>query len=139
MTISRSIRLGDKWPPTIQRSKFYFEQRHTRLDLRGPLSIAGDSHWGFFVTVITRSHKIKGGKLSKPVNRPVTVESKAWIGSRALLYNCIIGEGAVVAAGSVVCSCEVASNVVVAGNPAKVVARWDGGWKWLGDKWRVLA
>ena len=132
------IVLGKEWPKTIGRDRFYFEQRHARLDLRGPLSIAKDSHWGYFVTVITQSHRFEQGQLSSPQDRPVIVESGAWIGSRALLYNCIIGEGAVVAAGSVVRSCEVAPRVIVAGNPAKVVARWDGEWKWEEPKWMIL-
>jgi len=69
----------------------------------------------------------------------VIVKNHAWIGSGALLYNCVIGEGAVVAIGSVVRSCEVAPRVIVAGNPAKVIARWDDGWVYNQKKWRVLA
>ena len=135
------IIIGDdsQWPDTIKQPRFYFEQRHARLDLRGPLFIAKDTHWGQFVTVITKSHKFKNGELSLPLDRPVVVASGAWIGSRAILYNCIVGERSVVACGSVVRSCEIAPDVMVAGNPARVVARWDGEyWIWMEPKWRTL-
>lgn len=143
---ARATVLFDKnhkiWPSSIKRPQIYFEQRYANIDLRGPIEIAADSHWGYFVTVITRSHEIgEGGFQTRRADRPVVVKSGAWIGSRALLYNCIIGEGSVVAAGAVVRTCEVRPGVVVAGNPAQVVARWDdeaGDWDWGGQKWTVL-
>lgn len=52
---------------------------------------------------------------------PIHICSKAWIGMNALILKGVtIGEGAVVAAGSVVTK-DVAPWTVVAGNPAKVV------------------
>jgi len=51
----------------------------------------------------------------------VTIENKVWIGFNVILLKGVrIGEGAVVAAGSVV-SRDVPPYTVVAGNPAKVV------------------
>jgi acetyltransferase-like isoleucine patch superfamily enzyme len=45
-----------------------------------------------------------------------------------------------VAAGTVVRSQEVKPWVMVAGNPAKVIARFvDGTWQYLSDQWEVLA
>jgi len=133
-------------PPTVGRTLSYFDIRHTWLDCRGTLEIHKGSHWGFFVCVITYSHEIQQGvdannktNIGKVCDRPVIVKNHAWIGSGALLYNCVIGEGAVVAIGSVVRSCEVAPRVIVAGNPAKVIARWDDGWVYNQKKWRVLA
>jgi acetyltransferase-like isoleucine patch superfamily enzyme len=115
-----------KLPPTVEHPAEYFLQRGCFIDARSPLEISGSSVWGFGVRVLTRSHDIAAGSVGTVVPRPLTVEAGAWIGSFALLYNCTIGEGAVVAAGSVVRSCDVAPWVMVAGNPARVIARWDG-------------
>ena len=130
-------------PPTVGRDKSYFEQRFIELDCRGMLVIHAESHWGFFVKVITQSHDIANGVepgiSAKPVDRPVIVEKGAWIGSGTLLYNCIIGEGAIVAVGTVVRSCEVKPYTMIAGNPARVIARWNGEtWDYFDNKWTVL-
>lgn len=130
-------------PPTVLRDQSYFEQRFIELDCRGTLEIDAESHWGFYVKVITQSHEVTNGVAvglaAKAIDRPVMVRRNAWIGSGALLYNCIIGEGAIVAVGSVVRSCEVRPYTMVAGNPARVVGRFrDGKWLMLEPKWRVL-
>ena len=55
--------------------------------------------------------------------RPVRVDNGAWIGARAIILKGVtVGEGAVVAAGSVVTK-TVPPYTVVAGNPAKVVRK----------------
>lgn len=55
------------------------------------------------------------------VFKPVHIGNNVWIGSRALILKGItIGDGAVVAAGSVVTR-DVAPRTIVAGNPAKVI------------------
>jgi acetyltransferase-like isoleucine patch superfamily enzyme len=70
---------------------------------------------------------------------PVIVDKGAWIGSNSVLYNCHIGEGAIVAIGTVVRSQEVKPWVMVAGNPARVMARYvDEHWQYLNQKWEVL-
>jgi acetyltransferase-like isoleucine patch superfamily enzyme len=68
------------------------------------------------------SNWIAGTKDWTSVNMaPIHIADKAWIGARAILLKGIsIGEGAVVAAGSVVTK-DVAPWTVVAGNPAKVI------------------
>lgn len=132
------------FPPTVEHDRDYFDMRHIQLDCRGPLTISRESNWGWFVTVITQSHYIgaemtAGFSGNGAVERPVTVARLAWIGSGALLYNCTIGEGAIVAAGSVVRSCEVKPWTMVAGNPARVIARHrDGEWEYCEPKWTVL-
>lgn len=70
------------------------------------------------------------------VLRPVVVDDYAWIGSDAVLYNCHVGEGAVVAVGSVVRSRDVPPWTMVEGNPARIIARYDherGGWIYLDE------
>lgn len=143
MTLTAHI--SGEFPSTVHRDREYFNLRHAWLDCRGTLEIHAQSHWGFYVRVITLSHDVTSGVnvphriIGDLVDRPVIVEKDVWIGSGALLYNCIVREGAVVAIGAVVRSCEVAPRVIVAGNPAGVIARWEDGWVYEQDKWRVLA
>lgn len=55
------------------------------------------------------------------VFKPVHIGNNVWIGARALILKGItIGDGAVVAAGSVVTR-DVPAKTIVAGNPAKVI------------------
>ena len=123
-----------KLPPTVGLSAEYFSKRGITLDCRGPLVIDKTSIWGFGVVVLTESHDIKSGKPGAVIPYGVTVDAGAWIGSGALLAGCHIGTGAIVAAGTVVRGQTVAPFVMVAGNPARVIARWDGErWEYLLD------
>ena len=59
------------------------------------------------------------------MSEPIAVERGSWIGARStILAGVTIGEGAVVAAGSVVTR-SVAANSLVAGVPAVVVRQLD--------------
>jgi len=124
-------------PPTVEMPWSYFERRGIMLDCRGPLSIASSSQWGFMVRVYTESHGIDAGpgKLGPTAPYPVTVKAGAWIGSSAILAGCVVGEGAIVAAGTVLRGQTVGPGVMVAGNPARVVARWNGAqWDYLPEE-----
>jgi len=62
------------------------------------------------------------------VSAPITIEDRVWIGCRAIiLAGVTIGEGSIVAAGSVVTR-DVPPGTLVAGNPAKVI-RETGPWR----------
>jgi len=100
----------------------YYLTRRIFLDCRGPLEIHPETEWGWWVMVLTESHDISNwnGKIGKATLKPVIVNKGAWICSRALLYNCVIGEGAIVAAGAVVRSMTVPPWVIVEGNPARI-------------------
>lgn len=55
--------------------------------------------------------------------KPIVIGNHVWIGSRAMILKGVhIGDGAVVAAGSVVTK-DVPANALVAGNPARIVRR----------------
>jgi acetyltransferase-like isoleucine patch superfamily enzyme len=63
------------------------------------------------------SHSVDGG----PRSAPVVIGDRVWIGCRAtVLKGVTVGDGAVIAAGSVVVS-DVPPRALVAGNPARVV------------------
>ena len=135
--------IGVGLPPTVELPEKYFFDRRIRLDVRGPLTISKDSRWGFYITVITQSHVMSGHAGDEGwgavVDRSVIVERNAWICSGAWLYNCHIHEGAVVSVGAVVRSQEVMPYVMVAGNPAKVIARFiDGAWVYDKPRYEVL-
>jgi len=122
-----------KLPPTVGMPKSYFDRRGCLMDCRGPLVISGKSHWGFGIQVLTQSHDISAWpEPGEVVPYGVTVEDEAWIFSFSILAGCVIGTRSIVAAGSVVRGQTVAPNVMVAGNPARVVARWNG------DRWFYL-
>lgn len=139
MNLAALSAIRGELPPTVHLPLEYFQTRGIVMDCKGPLEISAESHWGIGVRVLTRSHEFGNSGPEAVVPRPVIVERDAWIGSYALLYNCRIGEGAVVAAGAVVRSCEVAPGVMVAGNPARVIARYSGGrWVYEEPRWRRL-
>lgn len=71
----------------------------------------------------TDYHEIVG----TPTTKPVTIGDDVWIGTRAVILKGVtIGDGAVVAAGSIVRS-DVPAHSVVGGNPARVL-REDVAW-----------
>ena len=121
----------DPLPETVHLPVAYFQRRGIRFDAPGLLNIAADSQWGYLVTLICRTHaQEEEGIAGKVEFRPITVESGAWICSGALLYNCTVGKNSVVAAGTVLRSQVVGPGVMVAGNPARVIARWQIG-RWI--------
>jgi acetyltransferase-like isoleucine patch superfamily enzyme len=137
MDLSAQSGVPQTLPEGVGHPRLYFVRRGTVLDCSGPLVIHGESHWGYLVTVLTRSHDIHQGPghLGPAIDRGVRVEAGAWICSGALLQSCHIGEGAIVAAGAVVRGQDVAPGVIVAGNPARVIARWQGGhWAYLPEE-----
>lgn len=133
MNLSHLAAVPKVLPETVRLPREYLTRRGTVLDCGGPLVISAKSHWGYGVLVLTRSHDISQGSLGAVVPRGVRVDDGAWICSRAVLSGCHIGAGAIVAAGTVVRGQDVAPAVMVAGNPARVIARWDG------ERWAYVA
>jgi acetyltransferase-like isoleucine patch superfamily enzyme len=68
--------------------------------------------------------KRRGGESpAKEDIKPVVINDDAWIGSNVtILKGVVIGDGAIVAAGSVVTE-NVPPFVIVGGNPAKIVKK----------------
>lgn len=118
--------------PGLGHSMDYYTERDIEIDCRGPLDISPDSFWGIGVKVITASHE--PGNMSMVKYLPVAVAAGAWVCSYAILYNCHIGENAIVALGCVVRSRDVPNGAMVEGNPARIIAQLiDGKWIYLQD------
>jgi len=79
---------------------------------------------GAFAIPVAPRGAVPGGAAVGTALRPaIEIGENAWIGARAILLGgARIGAGSIVGAGAVV-DCMVPPNSVVAGNPARVVAR----------------
>lgn len=103
------------------------------LDMRGDLRIKSkdDILMGRHVRIITASHEMVGDGFSAELQvRRCWIDHHAFIGSYALLYNCVIGHHAVVSVGSVVSSMLVPPYCMVEGNPAVITREYiDGRWR----------
>lgn len=90
------------------------------LDGRSGLTIGDNVNLGSHVTIYTRQHDVDSPDFAE-VGAPVRIGDYAWIASHAIvLPGVVIGEGAVVAAGSVVTK-DVAPYTLVGGNPARYI------------------
>lgn len=73
------------------------------------------------VTLLTANHDFDDHNVI--ICKPIHICKNAWIGARAtILPGVTIGENSIVAGGAVVTK-DVESNVIVGGNPAKVIKR----------------
>jgi acetyltransferase-like isoleucine patch superfamily enzyme len=90
------------------------------LDFSGDLSIGSNVTISEHVMIETHSHGLF--PKSKPLKKPLLIESGVWIGSRVIVLPGVgrIGFNSVVGAGSIVTK-SIPDNVVVAGNPAKII------------------
>lgn len=94
--------------------------RYCQIDARGGIRIGRDVVIASHCLLITADHDPDdpgfAGRLGS-----ITVDDRAWIGSRAIILKGVtIGEGGVVAAGSTVTE-DVAPWTIVAGVPAKPI------------------
>ena len=103
------------------------------IDFRGDFQMrATNVVLGRKVCIITASHIMNSGKAEGWSPKFVWIEQDTYIGSRALLYNCHIQQGAAVACGAVVRDMVVPAFTMVEGNPAKIVGEFKNGvWRRL--------
>ena len=101
------------------------------LDMRGDLRMSGNVLFGRHIRIITASHEfIKDGFSGALQVRKCWIDHHVFVGSYALLYNCVIGHHAVVSVGSVVSSMLVPPYCMVEGNPARIVREYrEGRWR----------
>ena len=90
----------------------------------GEIIIGNYFHSGIECMIITTNHNYEGNKIpydETHVHKKVRIGDCVWFGNRVLVTgNVSIGEGAIIAAGSVVCK-DVPACAIVGGNPARVI------------------
>lgn len=90
----------------------------------GRIVIGDYFHSGIECMMISQNHNYEGEKIpydSTYVKKNITIGDCVWLGNRVTIVgNVNIGEGAIVAAGSVVCK-DIPSCAIVGGNPAKII------------------
>lgn len=93
-----------------------------RLDNRGGIQIGSNVSLSPEVHVLTGDHDVRSPGFEGR-ERPVRVEDDVFVGSRAvILPGVVLGKGCVVGAGSIVTK-SVEAYDIVAGNPARVIAK----------------
>jgi acetyltransferase-like isoleucine patch superfamily enzyme len=94
--------------------------RGAHLDGRGGLRLGDRVNISPEAMILTADHDVRSPDFAGR-RRPVTIGSRVWIATRAIvLPGTTIGDGAVVAAGAVVRG-EIPPNTIWAGNPARQV------------------
>lgn len=93
---------------------------------QGGITIADGALIGHNVVIATINHPLEPDRRGDVVPAPVVIGKGAWIGSNAtILPGVTVGDGAVVAAASVVTK-DVPAGTVVVGSPARVLRRVPG-------------
>lgn len=91
----------------------------------GTVIIGNNFHSGIECMMITQNHDYDTGNAipygDKYDYKTIIIEDNVWLGNRVIITgNTHIGEGAIIAAGSVVCK-DVPAFAIVGGNPAKFI------------------
>ncbi len=99
----------------------FVNQNCTFYDLGG-LDIADDVMVGPNVNIITAGHPLEPSqRRSTTIGKPIAIERNVWIAAGATIIGGVtVGENSVVAAGAVVTK-DVPPDVLVGGNPARVI------------------
>lgn len=90
---------------------------------RGGITIGNGVQIGPKVNLITLNHDLTPGNRTATYCKPIVLEDDVWIGVAAtILPGVTVGNGAVIAAGSVVTR-DVPPRTIVGGNPAKEIRK----------------
>ena len=88
---------------------------------QGGVYIGEQTLIGHNVVLATLNHEINPSHRADLHPKPIHIGKKVWIGSGAIILSGVsIGDNSIVAAGSIVTK-DVPPNVVVGGNPAKII------------------
>lgn len=98
----------------------WIQQGCTFFD-RGGIEIGDDTFIAPKVNLITLNHVVNPYERSSTYAKPIKIGKRVWIGIAAtVLPGVTIGDNSIIGAGAVVTK-DVPTNVVVAGNPAKII------------------
>ena len=90
----------------------------------GRVTIGNYFHSGVECMIITQNHNYEGKLIPydhEYILKNVKIEDCVWFGNRVIVVgNVVIGEGAIIAAGSVVTK-DVPPMAIVGGNPARII------------------
>lgn len=105
----------------IKIGKNVFINSGCKFQDQGGISIGDGSLIGHNVAIATLNHSMDASKRANIIPKPVVIGKNVWIGSSSTITPGVrIGDGAVIAAGSVVTK-DVASYSLVGGVPAKKI------------------
>lgn len=103
-------------------ARTFINYSFTALDV-APITIGDDVQIGPNVQLLTPTHPLEPGPRRDKLEaaKPIVIGNNVWIGGGAMvLPGVTVGENSVIGAGAVVTR-DVPANVVVVGNPARVV------------------
>ena len=90
----------------------------------GTVKFGNNFHSGTECMIITQNHNYEGEMIpydESYIYKTVVIGDNVWLGNRVIIVGDVtIGEGAIVAAGSVVCK-NIPDYAIDGGNPAKVI------------------
>lgn len=90
----------------------------------GKVQIGNNFHSGVECMIITSNHNYEGNMIpydNTYIHKTVVIGDNVWLGNRVTIVgDTCIGEGAIIAAGSVVVK-DVPECAIVGGNPAKII------------------
>lgn len=110
---------------------------YAELDARGGITVGHDTNISSHVKLITGSHDINDPEFTADF-LPIHIGHHCWIGTGAMILQGVsIGDGAVVAAGAVVCK-DVEPWTVVGGIPAKKIQDREQSILYQGSKLPIL-
>jgi len=120
ISISQTSRIDFPWRVSIGDNSSIGER--TWVYALDSITIGQNCCIGDEVMLLTGSHDVSSPHFDL-VTRPITIGDNVWLATRSIIMGGVkIGEGAVVAAGSVVTK-DVAPWIVVGGNPAKQIKK----------------
>lgn len=112
---------GGEWTGPITVGKHVFVNQKSYV--RPEVTIGDYVSIGPYVQLLTDTHEIRDWKsrAGNPIKKPIYIGTGSWIGSGAIILGGVtVGSGSIIAAGSVVTK-DVPDNVIVGGNPAKII------------------
>jgi acetyltransferase-like isoleucine patch superfamily enzyme len=121
--VSKTITLGKNVAASFATSGFCYIQ-----GINGVI-IGDDTIFAPGVKIISANHQSDNIKIHEKNIGPVTIGTRCWIGANAVILPGIhLGDNVIVGAGSIVTK-SFESNVVIAGNPAKIIKYLESGFK----------